>query len=241
MTDSILEKLNGAFSVEGELFRHNQTSIIFMYKPKMPGMLGISSNALTHFENELSARGEHILFPRELIIQRPVELPELLIAVEPVNALLAKTFLTDDIERPEFTNWEIDSQPAYFSIDKALQFCEKFGFQLPNTNEIEVHSRASEDYIFDFGDLPSDEALIEATLVPKLGYSVCSDRLRATCYAHWTASKSIENSERILRGGAAELWPWQDTGEWQLAVSCVYWPQSKGFLEAAVVRPVVYL
>jgi hypothetical protein len=51
---------------------------------------------------------------------------------------------------------------------------------------------------------------------------VCADAFRPG-YGESPADGSprFDNGDRVVRGGAAELYPWQDCGEWQLLLSAM--------------------
>jgi len=219
------------------VWKHKSTGIPFVFVKGGEVRLGFDAVKIRMLKNELERQGETLLISQCCLQERYAFIKPMLIAIEPVNSALAGIYCRDSLERPEFTSWSEIQTPAYFSLQRASQFCKKFGFSLPTADELETCSTRFKSELYDFGAMP-DESRFEKVISPKLNGRE-SSKLRGSCYAHWTESREIETGESILRGGGAELLPWQNCGEWQLCLSCARWPISAHFSETGVLRPVV--
>jgi hypothetical protein len=230
------------FDPGAKSFVHNKTQLRFVHCPQQTVDLGYDAVLHGKLATELKNRSEVLLVDPALLVSKQIQLQEMLVAVEPVSLEVAARYCDDELHRPEFTGWSRSEQPAYASLDRALEFCADFGFELTSVDDITARARSSTDELYDFGAMPLEERELEAVLLPKLGRYATLEKakLGATCYSHWTRTK-CETGEMMLRGGGAELWPWQGTGEWQLCLSAAAWKETTNFMETAAFRPIVML
>jgi hypothetical protein len=129
-----------------------------------------------------------------------------------------------------------------FELDEATDVLDKSPFRVPSEAEWEYCARGGKQRELTYrGDVvPDHEEWFEATA--KLGVKganhfglhgfgfepeLCADAWHETLDDHPVdGSPRKGDGERVVRGGAAQLYPWQATGEWHMLLSAFRMPSS---------------
>jgi formylglycine-generating enzyme len=217
---------NDASSISGPpVFKHVLSGQWFRYAPGGQFLMGLSE------KEEIVARAIFDPIPANISEMRPVHLvrvPPFLMAERPL--------LTREI------SGEVSSYPdsvAYVPYEDALAYCKKFGMTLSNEAQWEYACRAGSDALFTWGDyLPDDEELAawltfdfgagygKANAFGLYGLFVgewCSDFFKETYDS--SMELKMETGARVVRGGGAYFWPWQDQ-EWVWCMSAMRAPST---------------
>jgi formylglycine-generating enzyme required for sulfatase activity len=179
---------------------------------------------------------------------REVTVPPFLLARFPLTMAVARRFLELDPSRRR-TLGKADGSLASLHPDEIDKVLEAVGCRLPSESEWEYAYRAGSASVFPWGEevldaweyadrasIPeemdgwgavfSDEqvclsaanafGLVSMGAVPE----VCADAWHSTFHGAPTdGSPWIGGVDRVVRGGAAEVFPWQGYGEWLLLAS----------------------
>ena len=201
-------------------FEHVPSGLGFRYIPGGQFLMGFSD------KEELAARAIADPFPSNISEMRPVHqvtVPPFLISERPV--------LTSEIRGEE------SSLAAYVSYEEAMAYGEQFGMTLPKEAQWEYACRAGSNTLFTWGDhLPDDEELEDwLTLDFGQGYGKANAfGLYGLFVGEWCVDLFTEsydssvaldnkNGVRVVRGGGAYFWPWQDE-EWVWCMSAMRLP-----------------
>ncbi len=227
--------------------RDRQTGILFNIIPGGRFTMGMSERELHTFEQsvESSGAGDCGVNPKTMMPAHEVQVPPFLCARFPLLEREAQVLIEIDDEdgRPEFGDPE-DSDlviPIHLTLREAKRVVEKTGFRLLSEAEREYTCRGNSTSLFYFGDkLPrnlgktvclidyknekqNDRASNRFGLVGLAVGDFCEDVWHdnyvgaPTDGSAWTGKGSV----RVVRGGAAALWPWRDGCEWMLLVSAM--------------------
>lgn len=142
-----------------------------------------------------------------------------------------------DIYRAEFGFGVPNAKlPIYLIWNEVKELMQKFNFQIPSEVQWEYAARAGKNNLFYFGNqLPYDEEVLEKGLCLvdfqlediddqyANSFGLCGLGVGEWCLDSWSEShknitshlphKDSKNPYRVIKGGAALTWPWQDPFE----------------------------
>ncbi len=228
-------------------YLHLTTSIIFQFVREgkfQRGFSGEEEEALRDYlslENNLDSEAG-LLFLESLDAFRPVTIVPIesfLLAVHPLTHTQIRDLLGESA--PSQTG-DMDECLTLNVSEEVVAALEDTGLRLPTESEWEYVYRAGSDTPFPWGVNPP-----ESPLVPKnpFGFEgmgefgeLCSDSWKAGYdnTAPGGSDRSAGKISRVVRGGSAEVWPWQNVGEWLTMLSAYRSPDTghDGFIK---IRP----
>ncbi len=239
--DNVLRQVGSKYSLAKFLDEAGSSLAVLTHEPTSTEWVLIPSGS---FARGLSAAEEQAARriedppPLNLDEMRPISetaVGPFLAMRYPVSVEVATRILG---QRDQATCVEFDgpltTRPIYVGEADALALAKHFGAQLPTENQWEYMCRGGTHTLFWFGDtLPSESDLAmlisadfskptRANNFGLFGLFICQ-----WCEDRFTASYDAAptpGAPRVVRGGASALWPWQNTGEWGLAVSAARMP-----------------
>lgn len=205
--------------------KDEKTDILFSYIPEGEYIRGLSQ------QEQCNVEKISMVPPLDYEEMRPtqkIEVSPFLISCCPItNGIVSKVFsdMTGNA-----------SSPAYCTKEQVDSVCEAFKMRLPTETEWEYAVRAGENTLFPFGnELPDEEKLekfmhldfskIENEPANPLGlYGLFTGEW---CSSHYSKTYNSPPSSKdyVIRGGAAQFWPWQDE-EWVWCMSAMRMPSS---------------
>jgi formylglycine-generating enzyme required for sulfatase activity len=204
-------------------FLHPASKHLFRYLSGAQYSMGFSEQE----EKAALALGDPI--QANLEEMRPVQrvvVPPFLIAVRPVW-----------IEEVDPTNHKYAHSAAYLGFDAAQEHCRRFDMELATEAQWEYGCRAGSTTLFTWGDtLPTEEELtgwmtfnFTSGLGRLNGFGLAGLFVGEWCAGLFTPTLDSPPESgakaRVVRGGAAYFWPWQDD-EWAFAMSAMRMPST---------------
>lgn len=216
-------------------FQHHASGMTFHLIPGGTDLLGLSD---AEYDAICDLDGAHLQTLDALRPATPIMMPPFLMSREPV--LQATALRAIQLEkkrfRPDFQPLDFektDRIPVYLTRSETEAVVTYYGFSLPSEAQWEYAIRGGTDGPFFFGaTLPTERTLAkiletdfrvvgpQATnpfgIVGMLVGGWCRDSLAAE---RWSGVDV--GPPHVVRGGAAICWPWQNCGEWMLALSAM--------------------
>jgi formylglycine-generating enzyme required for sulfatase activity len=204
-------------------FFHPSSKHLFRYLPGGEFSMGFSQ------QEEMAARALSDPVPANLEEMRPVQrilVPPFLVAVRPVW-----------IEEVNPKERKYATSAAYVGFDAAQEHCRRFGMELATEPQWEYACRAGSTTLFPWGDtLPAEDELaawMTFNFTSGLGrlnaFGLAGLFVGEWCNGFFTPALDSPPAPgakaRIVRGGAAYFWPWQDD-EWVFAMSALRMPST---------------
>lgn len=129
---------------------------------------------------------------------------------------------------------------------EAIQLASTFGARLPSEKQWEYACRAGSGDLFWFGASLPHAGRLEHLLGLKSPAEANRFGLSSLFFGEWCsdiwrkdlreATTEDTESGRVIRGGAARFWPWQDSREWSGCVSAFRMPAKDSAGAGAAVR-----
>lgn len=188
----------------------------------------------------------------------PVHLAPFLLARFPLSWSQASEFISLDESNFLYRDYldglrMPNAEVAYLSVEEVETLLQVSGHVLPSESQWEYACRAGSTTLFFWGnDLSNlylvenfDEAAANDAASNRFGLvnmgfhgDICADTWHdnyegAPSDGSPWLSGNIRNDERVVRGGAAALYPWQGCGEW-LSMLCAYRSSSDACEEVGV-------
>ena len=232
---------HGYVQMSSNDFMHKASGTPFKYIKGGAYTMGFSQAE----ENQAYALSEN---PRLTFSEmRPVHsvtVPDTLVSVVPLTNNVASLFVDIRYEN-EYGNF-----PAFVTYEKADQLVKFFDAEIPSEDEWEYFCRAGSPDLFTFGaDVPNDDEL-QRWLVSDCSNVAALNKnkfgLAALFHGEWCRNfytrdydpSTKQTNERVVRGGGACFWPWQDE-EWVWCTSAIRYPESDLEEPVSCVRPVI--
>lgn len=130
------------------------------------------------------------------------------------------------------------SLPYFSKLDIAEKVAKKYNLSLPSEYQWECSCRATTSSLFCFGD----KLLSQKDLAKWLSWNIVDEEklnmnlfgLYGLFFGEWCADfykkshdqKAIKTKARVIKGGGAYFWPWQDQ-EWIWCLSAIRFPSSE--------------
>jgi formylglycine-generating enzyme required for sulfatase activity len=175
-----------------------------------------------------------------------VTVSDMLVSVVPLTNRVASKYINIEFGSG-FENY-----PAIIRFKEAEILARSFNAEIPSEDLWEYFCRAGSSDLFVFGEnIPNDDELerwlaFDCSDINKLNKNKFG--LGGLFYGEWCKDffkKDYEPSakrtkERVVRGGGAYFWPWQDE-EWVWCVSAMRFPESDLVEPVSCVRPVIQI
>lgn len=226
-------KFGGEFKMEADttskpqlpLLQHVPSGHRFLYIPGGRFEMGFSDS------EERAAKTIFDPIPANIGEMRPLKSEQVLPFLMAERPILTREIAGHQSSHPDAA--------AYVSYEEAVAYSRGFGMTLASESQWEYACRAGTSTLFTFGDqLPNDEELAEW-----LTFDFSRGNGRANAFGlhglfvgEWcldlftnsyelNADLSTDGSTRVVRGGGAYFWPWQDQ-EWVWCMSAMRCPST---------------
>ena len=183
---------------------------------------------------------------------RPVHLCHVapfLVLKTPATANLVTGLVTLDPTVEHLIVGQDGDSPIYLTRAEAETVCHKMMANILTEAQWEYACRAGRQRLFPWGNEILDDPALASWMklvfanvqdITTNGYGLAGLGVGEWCQDRWRRtykSKPGPGEVYAVRGGAALFWPWQDEGEWGLAVCASRMPSTDTFNGMAAVRP----
>ena len=174
----------------------------------------------------------------EMTPAREVKLDPVLMADLPITQAVASQFIVGlDTGHPD--------HPAMLCRDEALAIAGDLGWRLPSEAEWEACCRGGSSTLFPWGSTLPEAAVLErwmAWSLPEENIERNALGFGGLCFGEWCSDEfrvshdpdaAIEPGAYVIKGGAAQFWPWQDQ-EWVWCACAMRMPSTALFADQSV-------